>query len=199
MYQCILASGSPRRKEILEQCGITFRIEKSDAEEVITKTKPSDVVMELSEVKALEAAERVKETECIIIGADTIVANGEVILGKPKDEAEACAMIESLQGHEHSVYTGVTLVIRRGGKQEIITLFEETKVEIISMNEDEIKEYVKSGEPMDKAGAYAIQGLFAGYVKGIRGDYYNVVGLPICAILEELSKAGIDLKKDCKN
>nr|WP_297933734.1 Maf family protein [uncultured Lachnoclostridium sp.] len=199
MYQCILASGSPRRKEILEQCGITFRIEKSDTEEVITKTRPSDVVMELSEVKALEAAGRVKETECIIIGADTIVANGEVILGKPKDEAEACAMIESLQGHEHSVYTGVTLVIRRGGKQEIITLFEETKVEIISMNEDEIKEYVKSGEPMDKAGAYAIQGLFAGYVKGIRGDYYNVVGLPICAILEELRKAGIDLKKDCKN
>lgn len=199
MYQCILASGSPRRKEILEQCGIKFRIEKSDAEEVITKTKPSDVVMELSEVKALEAAERVKETECIIIGADTIVANGEVILGKPKDEAEACAMIESLQGHEHSVYTGVTLVIRRGGKQEIITLFEETKVEIISMNEDEIKEYVKSGEPMDKAGAYAIQGLFAGNVKGIRGDYYNVVGLPICAILQELRKAGIDLKKDCKN
>lgn len=199
MYQCILASGSPRRKEILEQCGIAFRIEKSDAEEVITKTRPRDVVMELSEVKALEVAERVKETECIIIGADTIVANGEAILGKPKDETEACAMINSLQGHEHSVYTGVTLVIRRGGKQEVTTFYEETKVEILSMSEDEIKDYVKSGEPMDKAGAYAIQGLFAGNVKGIRGDYYNVVGLPICAILQELRKAGIDLKKDCKS
>ena len=199
MYQCILASGSPRRKEILEQCGIAFRIEKSDADEVITKTRPSDVVMELSEVKALEVAERVKETECIIIGADTIVANGEAILGKPKDETEACVMINSLQGHEHSVYTGVTLVIRRGGKQDVITFYEETKVEIIAMSEDEIKDYVKSGEPMDKAGAYAIQGLFAGNVKGIRGDYYNVVGLPICAILQELRKAGIDLKKDCKS
>lgn len=199
MYQCILASGSPRRKEILEQCGIAFRIEKSDADEVITKTRPSDVVMELSEVKALEVAERVKETECIIIGADTIVANGEAILGKPKDETEACVMINSLQGHEHSVYTGVTLVIRRGGKQDVITFYEETKVEIIAMSEDEIKDYVKSGEPMDKAGAYAIQGLFAGNVKGIRGDYYNVVGLPICAILQELRKVGIDLKKDCKS
>ena len=186
MYQCILASGSPRRKEILEQCGIAFRIEKSDADEVITKTRPSDVVMELSEVKALEVAERVKETECIIIGADTIVANGEAILGKPKDETEACVMINSLQGHEHSVYTGVTLVIRRGGKQDVITFYEETKVEIIAMSEDEIKDYVKSGEPMDKAGSYAIQGYGGKYIEGIEGDYFNVVGLPLHHLYEIL-------------
>lgn len=198
MYQCILASGSPRRKEILEQCGIAFKIEKSDAEEVITKTVPSEVVMELSAVKALEVAERLEESECIVIGADTIVANGDAILGKPKDEAEAFAMIESLQGHAHSVYTGVTLIIKKDNKQEKVSFFEETKVEIAAMSKEEIDDYVKSGEPMDKAGSYAIQGLFAGYVKGIQGDYYNVVGLPICAIMQELKNIGINLKKDCK-
>lgn len=203
MYQCILASGSPRRKKILEQCGISFQVVKSDAEEVITKTEPSEVVMELSAQKALDVAGKITEQTCIIIGADTIVANDKSqgiksILGKPKDEADAFAMLQLLQGHTHSVYTGVTLLIRKDGKQKQVTFFEETKVELVPMSEAEIKDYMASGEPMDKAGSYAIQGLFASFVKGIQGDYLNVVGLPICRIQEELKKQSIDLKKDCK-
>ncbi len=198
MYQCILASGSPRRKEILEQCGIAFRIEKSDAKEVITKIEPSEVVMELSRLKADEVAERTVEAECIIIGADTIVADGKDILGKPKDREDAIRMITSLQGHAHSVYTGVTVIIKKDGKQDKHTFFEETKVEILPMTREEIMVYVDSGEVFDKAGSYAIQGLFASYVKGINGDYYNVVGLPICRMIYELKKRNIDLQKDCK-
>lgn len=198
MYECILASGSPRRKEILEQCGISFKVVKSDADEVITKTEPGEVVMELSAEKALDVASMRTEESCIIIGADTIVANGGYILGKPKDEADAFAMLDSLQGHDHSVYTGVTLLIRKDGKQEQVTFYEETKVQIVPMSEREIKDYIASKEPMDKAGAYGIQGLFACYVKGIQGDYLNVVGLPISRILQELKKYSIDLKKHSK-
>lgn len=198
MYQCILASGSPRRKEILEQCGVSFIIEKSNAEEIISKTQPKEVVMELSALKASEVANRISEPEGIIIGADTVVADGQAILGKPKNKAEAIAMLNSLQGHVHSVYTGVTLIIKKDGTHKMQTFYEETKVEIIPMTIEEIEDYVASGEPEDKAGSYAIQGQFAGYVKEIHGDYYNVVGLPICRIMKELKKNGIDLKKDCQ-
>ncbi|SES73521.1 Maf family protein [[Clostridium] polysaccharolyticum] len=198
MYQVILASGSPRRREILEQCGISFRTEKSNAEEIITQTKPCEVVKELSLVKALEVADRVKEGDYIVLGADTIVANGDMILGKPKSEKEAEEMIAAIQGHEHSVYTGVTAVIKKNGAQKQITFYEETKVFIAAMTEEEIADYVASGESMDKAGAYAIQGLFASYVKGIEGDYYNVVGLPVCALMEHLKENGVNLKKDCR-
>lgn len=198
MYQCILASGSPRRKEILEQCGIPFAVVKSDVEEVITKTEPGEVVQELSLLKAQDVADKVKKEKCVIIGADTIVAHGSKILGKPADEEDAFQMIQSIQGKAHSVYTGVALIIKNGKEQTKLTFFEETKVEIESMTDEEIKEYVKGGEPMDKAGSYAIQGEFAIYVKGIEGDYYNVVGLPIARIRKELKKVQIDLKKDCK-
>jgi len=198
MYQCILASGSPRRKEILEQCGVSFIIEKSNAEEIVSKTEPKEVVMELSALKASEVANRISEPEGIIIGADTVVADGQAILGKPKNKAEAIAMLNSLQGHVHSVYTGVTFIIKKDGTHKMQTFYEETKVEIIPMTIEEIEDYVASGEPEDKAGSYAIQGQFASYVKEIHGDYYNVVGLPICRIMKELKKNGIDLKKECQ-
>lgn len=198
MYQFILASGSPRRKEILEQCGVSFIIEKSDAEEKITKEEPGEAVKELSALKAQDVADRIQEENCIILGADTIVANGQKILGKPQDEAEAYSMLSSLQGHAHSVYTGVTLIIRKGGKQELVSFYEETEVLIAPMTQLEIEDYVQTGEPMDKAGSYGIQGAFASYVQGIRGDYYNVVGLPICKIREELKIHGVHIKKDCK-
>lgn len=198
MYQYILASGSPRRKEILEQCGVHFVVEKSEVEENTTKTEPDEVVKELSFIKAMDVAEKTKEETCIVIGADTIVANGSVILGKPRDRQDAFQMVQSIQGHAHSVYTGVALIIKDGEKKKVISFYEETKVEIADMTEEEIKEYVETGEPDDKAGAYAIQGIFANFVKGIQGDYYNVVGLPIARIYAELKKIGIDLKKDCK-
>lgn len=198
MYQYILASGSPRRKEILEQCGVHFVVEKSEVEENTTKTEPGEVVKELSFVKAMDVTEKTKEETCIVIGADTIVANGSVILGKPKDRQDAFQMVQSIQGHAHSVYTGVALIIKDGEEKKVISFYEETKVEIADMTEEEIRDYVATGEPDDKAGAYAIQGIFANFVKGIQGDYYNVVGLPIARIYAELKKIGIDLKKDCK-
>lgn len=197
MYQVILASGSPRRKEILEQCGISFLIQKSDAEEIITKEKPHEAVMELSRQKAYDVQEKLTGSNTILIAADTIVSDRDRILGKPEDEQEAYDMIESIQGHAHSVYTGVTLLIHTGETVKELTFYEETKVEILPMSKEEIEDYVATKEPMDKAGAYGIQGAFASYVKGIQGDYYNVVGLPICRILLELKKIGIDLKKSC--
>lgn len=202
MYQVILASGSPRRKEILEQCGISFVIQKSDAEEVITKEAPNEAVMELSKQKAYDVQKQITRKNTVLIAADTVVANGDKILGKPSDKEDACRMIKSIQGHDHSVYTGVTLLIQdeettKGAVQEL-TFYEETKVEILPMNDEEINDYVASGEVYDKAGAYAIQGAFASYVKGIQGDYYNVVGLPISRILRELKNVGIDLKKSCE-
>lgn len=198
MYQLILASGSPRRKEILEQCGISFLIQKSEAEEVITKTEPGEAVKELSAQKAKDVAGMITEEDCIILGADTIVVNEGKILGKPENEEDAFAMISSLQGHAHSVFTGVTLIIRHRGIEKQISIYEETEVVICQMDEEEIKAYIQSREPMDKAGAYGIQGIFASYVKEIHGDYYNVVGLPISRIREELKRQGINLKKDCK-
>jgi len=198
MYQCILASGSPRRKEILEQCGVSFLVKKSDVEEEITKAEPGEAVKELSLLKARDVAGKVTEEKCIIIGADTIVANDSKILGKPADEKDAFQMLKSIQGKMHSVYTGVALIIKNGKEQTELSFFEETKVEIMPMTDEEIKEYVKGGEPMDKAGSYAIQGEFAIYVKKMEGDYYNVVGLPIARIRSELKKVKLDLKKDCK-
>lgn len=198
MYQMILASGSPRRKEILEQCGIQFHVQKSEKEEIITKSEPAQVVKELSYMKAADIAEQVTDEKCIILGADTIVADGNRILGKPEDKEDAFQMIQSLQGHAHSVFTGVTLLIKDGENTTKRVFTEETKVEIAPMEEEEIWDYIETGEPMDKAGSYAIQGKFACYVKRIQGDYYNVVGLPINRIMEELKKEKIDLKKDCK-
>lgn len=198
MYQLILASGSPRRKEILEQCGISFRVQKSDKEEIITKSEPAEAVKELSDMKAEDIAAQAAEENCIILGADTIVADGNRILGKPEDEEAAFTMIQSLQGHTHSVFTGVTLLIKAGNNSTKLVFAEETKVEIAAIPAEEIWDYIATGEPMDKAGAYGIQGKFACYVKGIQGDYYNVVGLPISRIMEELKKQKINLKKDCK-
>ncbi|MBR3771825.1 MAG: septum formation protein Maf [Clostridium sp.] len=197
MYQVILASGSPRRKEILEQCGISFIVQKSDAEEVITKDQPQDAVMELARLKAYDVQKELAMKKTILIAADTIVAYGNSILGKPADSEDACRMIDTIQGHVHSVYTGVTILIHDEAITKELTFYEETKVEILPMDKEEIADYVASGDPFDKAGSYGIQGAFASYVKGIQGDYYNVVGLPISRILLELKSIGIDLKKSC--
>lgn len=179
----ILASASPRRKELLEKIGIPFEVIPAKGEEVITKQSPSDVVMELSRQKAEEIAKQ-QAGDCIIIGADTIVAKGEVIMGKPMDEGDAYRMLESIADDCHQVFTGVTL-IRTGIRQEIVTFAEKTDVYLYPISEKEIMAYINSGDPMDKAGAYGIQGRFAVHVKGIEGDYYNVVGLPIGRVYQE--------------
>lgn len=189
--EILLASASPRRKMLLEQIGIFPRIIPSGIEEKVTKTEPSEVVMELSSMKAEDIAYRYQEKtgEGIVIGADTVVAAEGRILGKPADEEEAVRMITMLQGSSHQVYTGVTLIrIREGKVQEKRTFAEETEVFVYPMDEQEIAAYVKSGDPMDKAGAYGIQGAFAAYIKGIKGDYSNVVGLPVGRTYQEMKK-----------
>ena len=195
MKRVILASASPRRKELLEQVGLDFVVMPSEVKEVITRKVPWQIVIELSSQKARDlmfkvamdtiSSEPDKECDILIIGADTIVVNNNQVLGKPKDEADAIRMITELQGHSHSVYTGVSMVYLKEGIAQTRTFAEETKVNVVPMTEEQIRAYVAAGESMDKAGAYAIQGRFAEFISGIEGDYSNVVGLPVGRILRE--------------
>lgn len=189
MKNIILASASPRRKELLEQIGVKFTIIKAEGEEVLTNDNPTEAVKELSGQKAREVAARSGGT--IVIGADTVVAVQGEILGKPKDEQDAVRMLKLLQGSSHEVITGVTVILKE--RQQTICFAEVTKVSVFPMTEEQILAYVESKEPMDKAGAYGIQGKFAAYVSGIEGDYNNVVGLPVGRLYQELLSAGIDL------
>lgn len=186
----VLASGSPRRSELLAQVGMKFDIVVSNIEEVITKTLPDEVVCELSVQKAKAVYDSIEDKEnLLVIGADTVVSADNNILGKPKDAEDAFNMIKMLQGSEHSVFTGVTLII----DGECHTFAEETKVRVYPMTDKEIRSYAESKEPLDKAGAYGIQGLFAAYVKGIDGDYNNVVGLPVGKICDYLRRHGYEI------
>lgn len=186
----ILASASPRRRELLQQIGLRPVIHPSTVNEVITSTKPDEVVMELSCQKANDVYEQIEKEEkepFIVVGADTVVASEGIILGKPKSHEEAFQMIERLQGKKHQVYTGVTLIKKQeDGSRCHVTFAEETDVFVYSMNEAEIRAYADSIEPMDKAGAYGIQGTFAAYIQKIHGDYTNVVGLPVGRVFQEM-------------
>ncbi len=190
-YRIILASASPRRSELLEQVGIKYECVPSSCEEATNEKEPAKVVSELSKIKALDIAKQLEgaEENILIIGADTVVSLDNEIMGKPASEEHAFLMLRKLSGREHSVFTGVTLAFIKNGKMSYMTLYEETKVYVYPVNDDEIWDYIKTGEPMDKAGAYAIQGLFSAYIERIEGDYNNVVGLPvsrICKILREV-------------
>lgn len=205
MSQMILASASPRRKELLEQIGAEFVICPTKGEEVITETDPSAVVMELSRQKAEEVAYGVliyneqhadlaTPQDILVIGADTVVAYENQILGKPKDEEDARRMLTMLSGKTHSVYTGVTFVfIDKEGRTGEHCFFEKTDVCMYPLKEEEIDRYIQSGDPMDKAGSYGIQGRFAIHIKEIRGDYNNVVGLPVARLYQELQKLGVSI------
>ena len=184
--ELILASASPRRKELLEKIGLPFTVQPAKGEESITQKSPAAVVMELSRQKAEEIA-AAQTGDCIIIGADTVVAKGEKIMGKPKDAADAKQMLRSIADDCHQVYTGVTL-IRTGAHPQSVTFQEKTDVCLYPISDAEADAYIASGDPMDKAGAYGIQGDFAIYVKRIVGDYYNVVGLPIGRVYQELKR-----------
>ena len=193
--QIILASASPRRKELLGLTSLSFSIQPARGEEVITRTEPSAVVQELAAGKAEEVAGRVRSTwkagesaeRQLIIGADTIVVRQGQILGKPKDREDAFRMIESLQGTVHSVYTGVAvLVLDHAVETGRHVFFEQTKVHVLPMSREDILAYLETGEADDKAGAYGIQGRFGIWVKGIEGDYNNVVGLPVAALWQVL-------------
>ena len=191
----ILGSGSPRRKEILAQAGIEYEVIVSDCEEITNSHIPADVVRDLSGMKAEDvwgkAVEKypADENDLIVIGADTIVALNDTIFGKPVDKDDAVRMLKAISAGVHQVYTGVSVIT----KEKKISFTECTDVYVYDVSDEEIKRYVDSGEPMDKAGAYAIQGGFARYIKGINGDYNNVVGFPIARTIYELKKEGIFL------
>lgn len=188
----ILASGSPRRRELMDLVELPYEVIPSTREEVITSTIPADVVRELSLMKAEDVAEKAllgEEELALVIGADTVVACDNEILGKPKNEENAKEMLRKLAGRSHSVFTGIALLWIKDGKiVKTVNEAVETKVLVEAMSEKDIAAYVATGEPMDKAGAYAIQGKFAPYISGIEGDYYNVVGFPICTVMKEIRK-----------
>ena len=187
----VLASASPRRTELLEQGNIKHVVMPSHSEEVITSQVPSQVVEELSAQKAEDVYQQYEKKNAgdfLVIGSDTVVAADGKILGKPKDKEEAYQMISMLQGKAHQVYTGVTLLIKKDGKKIRKTFHECSDVHVYPMCKEEIREYIVTGEPMDKAGAYGIQGRCARFVKEIRGDYNNVVGLPVGRIYQKLKK-----------
>ncbi|MBR5798731.1 MAG: septum formation protein Maf [Lachnospiraceae bacterium] len=192
----ILASASPRRKELLAQIGIDFEVRPSHAEEVTTGTRPAEIVMDLSRLKAADIFGKLTEEEkqeIIVIGSDTVVALDGEILGKPKDEADSTRMLSAIQGREHQVYTGVSLFwMDTETKEEKETVFfEETWVEVYPMTREEIKRYQSANNCLDKAGSYGIQDGFAAHIKCINGDYNNVVGLPIGRLYQEMKKLGI--------
>lgn len=189
----ILASASPRRRELLTQIGVNFAVQPACGEEVITGSNPEEVVKALSAQKAEEVAKMQQEGDWLVIGADTVVSCDSRILGKPKDEADAFVMLSMLQGHTHEVYTGVTLYWSVNGKEQKLTFAEQTKVTMYAMTAEEIRAYIKTGEPMDKAGSYGIQGKCAAFIEKISGDYNNVVGLPVARIYQELLQKGIDI------
>ena len=188
MNKIILASASPRRQELLTQIGMEFKVIPSGMEEVPQSRQPEDVVMELSQGKAEDVFESLPKEEkeiTLVIGADTIVAYKGRIIGKPDSRGNAQEILSCLQGGIHQVYTGVTLIWQGGEK---ISFYEKTDVEMYPMSMEEIKRYVDTGEPVDKAGAYGIQGKGAAYIKEIRGDYNNVVGLPVGRLYQEMKK-----------
>lgn len=227
-HPLILASASPRRRELLELAGLSFMVMPAKGKETVEPAEdghplePWEIVEQLSFHKAAEIADRIlggdepdgilhrdadrceeeggmksaRQNSCVIIGADTIVASGGQILGKPNNYEDAARMIRLIQGEDHEVYTGVTLLRLLDGTAEQKVFHEKTSVRVYPMTDAEIEEYLMGGKKpgdteeydwQDKAGAYAIQGRFAKYVKEIHGDYYNVVGLPLAKLVHELA------------
>ena len=184
----ILASQSPRRRELLERMGLSFRVITPDIDEHMDRPlPPGELVAAISAEKARAVAAQAGP-EAIVIAADTVVALDGAVLGKPGDERDAARMLSALSGRTHQVFTGLT--VAQGGA--VRTVSEETAVTFRPLTEGEIAAYVRTGEPMDKAGAYGIQGYGALLVEGIRGDYYNVMGLPVCRLGGLLRELGVD-------
>ena len=180
--QLILASQSPRRQQLLQLLRVNFTVKPADIDEAMDPTLPPQ--QEVARVSRLKAEATPRDPGDVVIAADTIVVLGNRVLGKPTDKADAIAMLQALSGRDHQVMTGIT-VLRDG---DAITHTEITDVHFRPLTEDEILSYVETGEPMDKAGSYGIQGYAAPFVEGIRGDYYNVMGLPVCRLQQMLHR-----------
>jgi septum formation protein len=187
----VLASASPRRREILEKAGLKFSVEESGVEESFPDGEGADgIARALSESKARRVAERYEDA--VVIAADTVVALGEEIFGKPRGSEEAREMLMRLNGKVHEVITAFTILDVKSKKE--LTRTVETKVFFKKMTGEEIVRYVNSGEPLDKAGAYGIQGLGSEFIEKIEGDFLNVVGLPRDSVIEGLEEFGVKLQ-----
>ena len=184
----------------METMGISYKVIAANVEEVTQEDKPFEMVQALAALKTEAVLQRpeiqsVDQKDIIIIGADTMVFYRGHALGKPKDEQDALRMLSMLSDNMHEVITGVSIIIRnRYGFEEKISFAVATKVVVMPLTSEQIKAYIATGEPMDKAGAYAIQGKFGIYIKEIIGDYYNIVGFPIAKIYDVLLRKGIDIK-----
>ena len=184
----VLASQSPRRQELLTQMGLSYRVHAVDIDEHMDrKLSPGSLVEAISREKAAACA-ALEGPEPLIIAADTVVAKGSAVLGKPRDEQDAREMLRLLSGARHDVYTGYN--IRRG--EQVYTDRKVTIVSFRTLTDEEIDAYIATEEPMDKAGAYGIQGFGALLVAAIKGDYFNVMGLPICALGLHLKEFGVN-------
>ena len=187
--QIVLASGSPRRKQLLNMLGLEFTVCPARGGEILPpQAGPEETVMALSRQKAAEVAGRFP-ADALIIAADTIVWHDGQRLGKPKNAADAAEMLSGLSGANHRVYTGVTLQLG----DRVLTQAEETTVSFRALTPAEIQAYIATGEPMDKAGAYGIQGLASLFITGIQGDFFNVMGLPLCRLGKMLKEVGVEL------
>ncbi len=191
----ILASKSPRRQELLRQLGLEFQIMTEDVDERMDPEKaPSDEVSRVSRLKANAVLPLIRPQD-VLVCADTIVVLDNEIMGKPKDEDDAFSMLRRLSGRTHTVYTAVT-VCHEGSLKTVV---EATEVCFRKLSDREIRAYIRSGEPMDKAGAYGIQGGAACFVSGLRGDYFNVMGLPLCTLTGLLRSCGIPILEEAHN
>ena len=186
----ILASGSPRRRELMEMLKVQNLeiIPAKGEEKEHPELSPAELVMELSRCKAAEIAPR-EEPDTLTIGADTIVVLDGEVLGKPRDEGDAARMLRALSGRSHTVFTGVTVI--RGDKT--LSRTERTEVRFRPLSDGEIERYIATGEPMDKAGAYGAQGFASLFVEGLDGDFFNVMGLPLCLLGTMLNELGVNL------
>lgn len=185
----ILASASPRRRELMEQAGYEFEIQVSHKEEAYTSTTPEEIVKELALLKAKDIATQNEIKNLVVIGADTVVAHRGMILGKPSSKEDAFQMIQGFQGDKHQVYTGVAiLVYDENGNETIVNHAVKTDVYVNPMTNAEIWKYIDTDHVMDKAGSYGIQSGFAIHIEKIEGDYFNVVGLPVSYIYDVLKK-----------
>ncbi len=193
MKKIVLASKSPRRKELLELLGISFFVHPSNAEEKYNKgALPYEIVEQLALAKAKDVSSNYDDA--IIIGTDTIVVYEGSILGKPKNKIEAFDMLKQLQGHTHQVFSGLALIDSATGKS--IVSHRVTKVHMYPLTDSQINFYINTEEPLDKAGSYGIQGIGSLFIEKIEGDYFNVVGLPLSLLRELLMSIDVDIIKD---
>lgn len=191
----ILASASPRRSQLLSQAGFEFSIIPSTIEETMTGDTPGQIVESLAYQKANDVYRKTKDTykgkDYMVIGCDTIVYYDGEVLGKPEDEQEAFDILKLLSDRTHQVFTGISLIIKQNNEKQVYLLHEKTDVTFYPISDYEIRRYIATGDPFDKAGAYGIQGGFSIHVKGITGDYNNVVGLPAAKLYQTLKELSI--------